>query len=69
MSDLASFEAANGGTTTNGGDVVDPEAGDNIFIYSGSYTGPLTLEDSQRIGDLRLPAVADGFAARVTALI
>ena len=49
FSDLQSFEAINGGATTNGGDVVDPEAGDNIFIYTGSYTGPLTLENSQRV--------------------
>ncbi|HKS28614.1 MAG TPA: Ig-like domain-containing protein, partial [Pyrinomonadaceae bacterium] len=43
---LAAFEADNGaGGTSN------PEAGDNIFIYSGSgnYTGPLTLENNQRV--------------------
>jgi uncharacterized repeat protein (TIGR01451 family) len=42
---LSGFEADNG----NGGS--NPEAGDNIFIYTGSgnYTGPLTLENSQRV--------------------
>jgi hypothetical protein len=46
---LSAFEAANGNGTVILGAVVDPEAGDDIFIYtgSGSYTGPLTLEDSQ----------------------
>src|SRR5579885_1772139 len=48
---LGAFEAVNGNGTTIGGVVVDPEAGDNIFIYTGSgnYTGPLTLENSQRV--------------------
>ena len=42
FSTLPAFEAVNGGATTNGGDVVDPEAGDIIFIYTGSgpYIGP-----------------------------
>ncbi|HEY0324323.1 MAG TPA: Ig-like domain-containing protein [Pyrinomonadaceae bacterium] len=48
---LAAFEAINGNGTTSGGAVIDPEAGDNIFIYTGSgnYTGPLTLENNQRV--------------------
>lgn len=48
---LAAFESINGNGTTNLGAVIDPEAGDNIFIYSGtgSYTGPLTLENNQRV--------------------
>lgn len=48
---LSDFEAANGNGAMIGGVVVDPEAGDNIFIYtgSGSYTGPLTLENNQRV--------------------
>lgn len=48
---LAAFEAINGNGTTSGGAVIDPEAVDNIFIYTGSgnYTGPLTLENSQRV--------------------
>jgi uncharacterized repeat protein (TIGR01451 family) len=48
---LAAFEAINGNGTTSGGAVIDPEAGDNIFLYtgSGSYTGPLNLESGQRL--------------------
>ncbi|HST51887.1 MAG TPA: Ig-like domain-containing protein [Pyrinomonadaceae bacterium] len=48
---LAAFEAENGNGTTSLGVVIDPEAGDNIFLYSGSgsYTGPLTLENNQRV--------------------
>jgi uncharacterized repeat protein (TIGR01451 family) len=48
---LAAFEAINGNGTTAGGAVIDPEAGDNIFLYSGSgsYTGPLTFENNQRL--------------------
>jgi uncharacterized repeat protein (TIGR01451 family) len=48
---LSDFEAINGNGATSGGAVVDPEAGDNIFIYTGSgnYTGPLTLESSQKV--------------------
>jgi uncharacterized repeat protein (TIGR01451 family) len=40
---LAAFEADNG----NGG--ANPEAGDNIFIYTGggTYTAPVTLENNQ----------------------
>jgi hypothetical protein len=51
FSTLAAFEAVNGGGTVNGTDVVDPEAGDHIFIFTGSgnYTGPLTLENTQRV--------------------
>jgi large repetitive protein len=50
FSSLASFEAVNGNATpTNGADVIAPEAGDHIFIFSGTYTGPLTLENSQRV--------------------
>lgn len=51
LTSLPAFEAANGGATTVGGDVVDPEAGDHIFIYTGSagYVGPLTLEANQRV--------------------
>jgi uncharacterized repeat protein (TIGR01451 family) len=46
---LAAFEAINGDGTVSGGAVIDPEAGDNIFIYTGdsNYTGPLTLENAQ----------------------
>ena len=48
---LAAFEAANGNGTISGGTVVDPEAGDHIFIYTGAgdYNGPLTLENNQRV--------------------
>jgi uncharacterized repeat protein (TIGR01451 family) len=48
---LAAFEAINGNGTVAGGAVIDPEAGDNIFLYSGSgsYTGPLTFENNQRL--------------------
>jgi uncharacterized repeat protein (TIGR01451 family) len=48
---LTAFEAVNGNGTTSGGAVIDPEAGDNIFIYTGagSYNGPLTLENAQRV--------------------
>lgn len=51
ITSLPAFEAANGGATAVSGDVVDPEAGDMIFIYSGStgYVGPLTLEANQRV--------------------
>ena len=51
LTSLPAFEAANGGATVVGPDVVDPEAGDHIFIYSGSstYVGPLTLEANQRV--------------------
>jgi hypothetical protein len=43
---LAAFEADNGSAG-----VGDPEAGDHIFIYSGTgnYTAPLTLENNQRV--------------------
>jgi uncharacterized repeat protein (TIGR01451 family) len=43
---LAAFEAANGSGAPG-----DPEAGDNIFIYTGTgdYTAPLTLENNQRV--------------------
>jgi uncharacterized repeat protein (TIGR01451 family) len=48
---LAAFEAINGNGTTSGGAVIDPEAGDNIFLYTGAgnYAGPLTLESTQRL--------------------
>jgi uncharacterized repeat protein (TIGR01451 family) len=48
---LAAFEAVNGNGTNVLGAVVDPEAGDNIFLYGlgGSYTGPLTLESDQTL--------------------
>ena len=51
LTSLPAFEAANGGVTMNGTDVRDPEAGDHIFIYTGSsnYVGPLTLEANQRV--------------------
>jgi methionine-rich copper-binding protein CopC len=51
FSSLAAFDAANGNGTVSGGDVIDPEAGDSIFIYTGAgaYLGPLTLEASQRV--------------------
>ncbi len=39
---LAAFEKANGG-----GDANDPEANDCIFVHSGNYTAPLTLENGQ----------------------
>jgi hypothetical protein len=48
---LADFEAVNGNGTVSGGAVIDPEAGDDIFIYTGGgdYTGPVTLENDQRL--------------------
>jgi uncharacterized repeat protein (TIGR01451 family) len=48
---LAAFEAINGNGTNVLGAVVDPEAGDNIFLYGldGNYTGPLTFENNQRL--------------------
>ena len=50
FSTLASFEAVNGNATpVNGTDVIAPEAGDHIFIFSGNYTAPLTLENNQRV--------------------
>ncbi|HKR23115.1 MAG TPA: Ig-like domain-containing protein [Pyrinomonadaceae bacterium] len=51
LTSLPAFEAGNGGATVVGSDVVDPEAGDHIFIYTGSagYVGPLTLEANQRV--------------------
>jgi methionine-rich copper-binding protein CopC len=50
FSSLAAFEAANGNATPlNGADVIAPEAGDQMFIFSGNYTGPLTLENNQRV--------------------
>jgi hypothetical protein len=39
---LEAFEAVNGS-----GGAADPEAGDSIFMYSGSYTGGVMLEASQ----------------------
>jgi hypothetical protein len=50
FSTLPAFEAVNGNATPiNGADVIAPEAGDHIFIFSGTYTGPLTLENNQRV--------------------
>ena len=50
FSTLAAFEAANGNATpVVNGDVTSPEAGDHLFIFSGSYTGALTLENNQRV--------------------
>jgi methionine-rich copper-binding protein CopC len=49
FSTLAAFNAVDGGATTNGSDVVDPEAGDHVFLYTGTYAGGLTPESSQRI--------------------
>jgi methionine-rich copper-binding protein CopC len=51
LTSLPAFEAGNGGATSVGGDVVDPEAGDMIFIYTGSggYVGPVTFEANQRV--------------------
>ncbi|HLL76207.1 MAG TPA: Ig-like domain-containing protein, partial [Pyrinomonadaceae bacterium] len=53
FSDLLSFQAANTLVTpgTNNGDTVDPEAGDNIFLYTGNgdYTAPLTLKNTQKL--------------------
>ncbi|HEY0408336.1 MAG TPA: Ig-like domain-containing protein [Pyrinomonadaceae bacterium] len=48
---LTAFEAINGNGATSGGAVIDPEAGDNIFLYTGTsdYNGPLTLENAQRV--------------------
>jgi hypothetical protein len=48
---LAAFEAINGNGTTALGAVIDPEAGDNVFIYTGggNYTGPVTLENNQTV--------------------
>ena len=57
FSTLASFEAVNGNATPlNGADVIAPEAGDHIFIFSGSYTAPLTLENNQRVIGQGAPA-------------
>ena len=60
---LAAFEAINGNGTTSAGVVIDPEDGDNIFIHTGtgSYTGPLTLEDNQRV-------IGQGASSSITAL-
>ena len=51
FSSLSAFNGVNGNGTVGGGDVIDPEGGDHIFIYTGagSYTGPLVLESSQRV--------------------
>ena len=57
FSTLASFEAVNGNATpVNGTDVIAPEAGDHIFIFSGNYTAPLTLENNQRVIGQGAPA-------------
>jgi methionine-rich copper-binding protein CopC len=49
LSTLAAFEAANGNADVPLSNVYNPQAGDNIFIYSGNYTAPLTLENTQRV--------------------
>jgi methionine-rich copper-binding protein CopC len=49
LSTLPSFEAANGNADVVATNVYNPAANDNIFIYSGSYTGPLTLENNQHV--------------------
>jgi uncharacterized repeat protein (TIGR01451 family) len=63
LTTLAAFEAENGNGTTAGGVVVDPEAGDNIFLYGldGNYTGPLTLENNQRL-------IGQGATSSITAI-
>jgi uncharacterized repeat protein (TIGR01451 family) len=60
---LAAFEAINGNGATSGGAVIDPEAGDNIFLYTGSgnYSGPLTLENNQRL-------IGQGAASDITTI-
>jgi methionine-rich copper-binding protein CopC len=52
FSTLAAFDTANGNATpVVNGDVTSPEAGDHLFIYTGvgNYTGPVTLENNQRV--------------------
>jgi methionine-rich copper-binding protein CopC len=52
FSTLAALEAENGNSDDlNNAVVINPNAGDHIFIYTGagSYTGPLTLENTQRV--------------------
>ena len=51
FSTLGAFETANGNATpvVNGDVTSPPEAGDHVFIHSGNYTGPLTLEANQRV--------------------
>jgi methionine-rich copper-binding protein CopC len=48
---LLGFNTVNGGGTMNGGDVIDPEPGDTIFLFTGNapYIGPLVLLNSQRV--------------------
>ena len=60
---LAAFDAINGNGATVLGAVVDPEAGDNIFLYGldGNYTGPLTLENNQRL-------IGQGAPSSITAI-
>lgn len=60
---IAAFDGINGNGATGGGAVIDPEAGDNIFIYTGSgnYTSPLTLENNQRV-------IGQGATSSITAL-
>ena len=64
FSSIAAFNAANGGTLSNGGDVVSPEPGDRIFIYSrnNTYIGPLVLSNGQR-------AVGQGTSLPLTDLL
>jgi methionine-rich copper-binding protein CopC len=51
LSTLAAFEAANGTADVPLSNIYNPQAGDNIFIYTGAgnYTAPLTLENTQRV--------------------
>lgn len=49
LSTMAAFEAANGNADVPASNIYNPAAGDNIFIYSGNYTAPLTLEANQRV--------------------
>jgi len=51
LSTLAAFEAANGNADVPLSNIYNPQAGDNIFIYTGAgnYTAPLTLENTQKV--------------------
>jgi hypothetical protein len=40
---VAAFQAVNNGSGTH------PKAGDSIFVYNGTYAGPLTLLNSQKL--------------------
>ncbi len=43
------FNSLNALASINNGAGTNPAAGDNIFLYSGSYTGPLTLLNNQKL--------------------